>query len=219
MVGEDPLNWAVFWAPLLETIDVRRASRFDVALIEAIILSPDDEAWRAKIAISSFVEWVGDGAAEFSQEALVMLQRMTRAALPISEVHNEVKKARFERGVITGQVLRKLSASPHKTVREIAGEAMREVGCSLDPKTFHNEVRPVYRTVPHFWAAYIELAGCDPAFPFPCPAARLGEFLAAAEFFRLKGEAARIPGTKRMFLRKGEAFRLPPNLVVTPSIL
>jgi hypothetical protein len=78
--SEDPLKWA-FWAQLLETIDVRRASRIDVALIEAIMLFPDDEVWRAKAAISSFVEWVGDGAAEFSQEALVMLQRITRAAL------------------------------------------------------------------------------------------------------------------------------------------
>jgi hypothetical protein len=218
MVGEDPLKWA-FWAQLLETIDVRRASRFDVALIEAIMLFPDDEVWRAKVAISSFVEWVGDGAAEFSQEALVMLQRMTRTALPISEVHKEFMQERFDRGVITGSVLRKLIASPHKTIKEIAGEAMREVGRHLDPKTFHNEIRPVFRTVPHFWAAFIELAGCDPASHFPCPKARLGEFLAAGEFFRLKGESMRMPGTKIMFLRKGEAFRLPPNLVVKPSNL
>jgi hypothetical protein len=110
--------------------------------------------------------------------------------------------------------LRKLIVSPRKALNKIAGEAMREVGCPLDPKTFHNEIRPVFRTVSHFWAAFIALADCDPAFPFPCPTARLGEFLAAAEFFRLKGETAKIPGTKKMFIREGEAFRLPPNLAV-----
>jgi hypothetical protein len=216
-MNEPALTWS-FFAGCLEEIDPRRPSRIDLGLLEAIMLFPDDEVWRAKLVTSSFVEWVGDDASKFRQESLSMLQQITRSALPISEIHKEIKKERVERGMITGLVLKRLIASPFKSLKEIAAEAMKQVGCSLTPKTFSNEIRPQFRTVPHLWAAYIELAGNDLAFPFPCSKDRFVDFLSAAEFFRLKGESAKISGTNQMFLRNGEAFPLPKNLRVMHKI-
>jgi hypothetical protein len=236
-MSEDPLKWA-FWDPLLETIDPRRASRSDVALIEVIMLFPDDETGRAKAALSSFVEGIGDDAAGYSQEALVMLQRMTRTAQPISEVQ-EVTKERFARGIIAGTFLHKVIAAnilhlPRRSMAAIADDCMspfkRTTEEPADQRTFpttykislstwNNDIWPTFRPVAHFWAASLRRAKIDGDVAFPCKSDRFVEFLADAEFYRRQGESINPYKRGGPILRPGEAFPLPQNLKVQPSKL
>jgi hypothetical protein len=217
----DATPWAP-WAAYLETVtDLRHPTRMDTALIESIMLWPDDETWRAKHADAAFVEFVGDGTHVFTREGLEEFHQLTRKTLPIGEVHKEAEKQRCGYGAITGLVLHRLialqlSGEPPRTLKEIERESVHKAGDPFNVKTYSNQFDPVFRPVAHLWAAFIELAGADLKFPFPCPVARFGEFLAAAESFLLEGEAAILYRTGLTFLHPGGAFPLPPNLRVNP---
>jgi hypothetical protein len=107
----DAAPWAS-WATYLETVtDLRHPTRMDTALIESIMLWPEDEKWRAKHADAAFVEFVGDGTHVFTREVLEKFHQLTRKTLPIEEIQKEVVKKRFQNGLIAGLVLRNLIAS------------------------------------------------------------------------------------------------------------
>ena len=73
-------KWSDF-VYLLETeTDLTAPTRLDVAVIEALMIWPDDENNRARAATASFVEYIGDFASELPRELLAMHQKITRRA-------------------------------------------------------------------------------------------------------------------------------------------
>jgi hypothetical protein len=229
-MSEAALRWADFAQYLEFQTDLCRPTRFDVALIEAIMLFPDDEVWRAKTATSSFVEWVGDDASTFTQERLAMHQRLTRDALPISEVHKEINIERHVRGVITGSFLHNVLVANILDLRQRSKNAIaldclkpfkrtreRLDGFKLSLSTWNTEIWRTFRPVAHLWAASQRRAKKDGDLAFPCRADRFVEFLADAEFYRLQGEKITTARAHEPILRPGEAFALPKNLAVEPS--
>jgi hypothetical protein len=222
------ISWAPFFAGHLEiTTDLGSPTQFDVALIATIMLWPDDEEWRARAALSSFVEWIGDDTAGWPYEVLQDLQQITRRADPIARIQREVKKERYARGVLTGSILHtaiianaldaEKKSMEHVVKQSVAGFV--NAGHRVRAKTFNNEILPQFRSVAHFWAAAfkrlkIELRDC-----FPCRFTEFAEFLADAEAYRLAGGELRPPHSTNAVLRPGEAFPLSANLYVPPSTL
>jgi hypothetical protein len=84
----------------------------------------------------------------------------------------------------------------------------------ISEKTINNAVWPEFRSVAHYWAAYV----LDKSVPkeWPCAISNLGMFLATAEAFREAGEAVR---TKQgPVLRLGESVRAPETLLL-PTVV
>jgi hypothetical protein len=84
-------------------------------------------------------------------------------------------------------------------------------------KTFQNQIWPTFRCVAHFWAASFKVMKFD-GQPFPCHVARLHEFLADAEAYRLMGETLRTKQSPSTVLNPGETIKLPTGPVVEPSV-
>jgi hypothetical protein len=224
------------WARYLETTtDPRRPTRLDVTLIEAVMLWPDDEAKRAKAADASSVEYFADKTAAFTREGLEHLQQLTRCALPITEIHEEVKKGRFVRGIITGNFLRDVIAAnvlhlERHSMKDVADDCMRPFNLNrnlnktgdphlyeMSQATWNGHIWPVFRPVAHFWASSIRRTKIDGDVAFPCKTERFAEFLADAEFFRLTGEKTKTSPRSPPVLRQGEAFALPATWEIAPS--
>jgi hypothetical protein len=214
--------WTEF-AHYLETcLDLDEPNQFDVSVIEALMVWPDDPAWRARAARAGWVEYFDSmfngNVALLPPDILTMHLQITRLALPIDLVHGEVKKGRIMRGLVAGEVLRRFLATkePRPSVESIANRVLdpfQKAGHRLSVGTYRNEIRRTFRPVVHFWAAAIETREPD---AFPCRTERLAEFLALADSFRLRAEAAKLKRQgSETFMRPGEAFPLPKRLLFT----
>ncbi len=220
--------WVFFAKYLKNCTRLAEPTKFDVALIEAIMLWPDDENWRGRAALSSYIEYAGDVAAVSPRPIdRLVHQKMARRAFPIEAVQEEVKKERFVRGTIAGKFLLKSviktllkednqKQSMASIARDCLGPFLK-AGYRVQMKTWDNEIWPTFRPVAHFWAASIMLKTKNTSTPFPCDYHQFAEFLADAEFFRVEGERLRTPNSPTKVLRYGEAFTLPENLRVQPS--
>ena len=85
----------------------------------------------------------------------------------------------------------------------------------LSQKTIDNTVQPRYRSVAHFWAAYLDRSQETDSTTLPCRGRDLPLFLATAEAYRRRGETIRsAPQATTPVLRPGEAVMIPPALAL-----
>lgn len=183
-------------------------SRFDVALIEGVMLWPgeDDEDQRRQAFERSVVEIVRPpGFGALPETAGGDLFALADAAYPLPAIQAWAVKP-FLHGVFAGNVLHNVldliacdpgNASLGKAI-EMAIPGARQLSsstfkCTIAISTFNNTIWPKYRCVAHLWAAYYARAMVD-NHVFPCVVDDIPAFLADAETYRALGKSQR---TKR----------------------
>ena len=202
--------------------------RLDLAVVEAMMLWPDNEDEPDNEAMRE--RWLN---AAMTRESAIRLdglpEPLLRSALklasettPIGELQKDARD-RAGHGCIAGAILRiavRESAVRRGSVNigdiidnvvNISEPIRKRHKVRLSKKTIYNTSWHNYRSVAHFWAAHAASveAGSE---AFPCPIGDLPVFLATAELFREAGEAAK---TKQgPVLRPGETVRLPAGFVL-----
>jgi hypothetical protein len=221
------IPWAEFEAVLENETDLGNPTRFDVALVEAIMLWSDEEGRRVRAALASFVEFASDNTTDLPNDVLRNLQQLTRMADPIETIQHEAEKERIIRGFLVGSVLHNIAAltalgvekrsKQHVIEESISGFVKARRGFSV--QHFHNEIWRDFKSVAHFWAATFKHVRIERKGATPCQLRDFREFLADAEAYRLKGEAIRQPHSIATVLKPGEAWQLPARLYAAPSEL
>ena len=195
-------KWSDF-VYLLETeTDLTAPTRLDVAVIEALMIWPDDENNRARAATASFVEYIGDFASELPRELLAMHQKITRRADSIDTIQDEIRNDRTERikrGAVAGSFLYNVIKAnalnlEHRSMESVTEKVIAPFvssGSKFRRNTFNNQIWSAYRRVAHFWAAWFSSVELGRSLVFPCHYIELREFLSDAEAFRI---LAKTPG-------------------------
>ena len=86
-------------------------NRLDVAVIEAMMLWPDDELKRSYVLDAAYVELVRPHLADLPLEELASLVHVAADALPLSLLRAEAQGERCVRGLISGNVLHNVIAA------------------------------------------------------------------------------------------------------------
>ncbi|PVE26431.1 hypothetical protein DC522_01315 [Microvirga sp. KLBC 81] len=203
---------------------VKQPIRYDLAIVEAAMLWPDDEgardAWLRAARLETLrhpPEGVADH--DFLRELFAMALETPRI-LDLNPAANE----RMRHGTVAGWVF-------HEAVRRSDINGLVQFGSvaadvteflakrlrgkiRISKKTFDNAIWPRFRSVAHFWAAYVSntLYASEQSQAFPCRLDGLVPFLGISEAYRLKGETLRGKQAADTLLRPSETVRIPTNL-------
>jgi len=130
---------------------------------------------------------------------------------PQLEPYSKQLKEAYRCGMIAGALLREvvigiefgrpvtLTTSKRRIARNFVADR-------ISTSTIDNSIWKHYRGVAAYWAALVDVS---PEFPpplAPCRPADLGRFLATADRWRQRGEAARATPKSPPLLRKGETI-------------
>jgi hypothetical protein len=199
------------------------ATRLDLAIVEAMMLWPDDEDARAAATATATVAFYRATKPALTPEETENLIAMAADALPLGVIHNEVRRSLFVSGTIAGQILihaiGKRSLDMPVTMDEAIKQAIKpfhgkKSEWKFSPQTINNKVWPTYRPVAHYWAAAISRSGKRDG-AFPCELRNFAEFLAEAEAYRRLGEATRLTTkSPKTVLLPSESVLLPPAIGV-----
>jgi len=192
--------------------------RPDLAIVEAMMLWPDDEAMRETATATAMMVASRDllRQGRLPQVWTPVLADLALDATPPAQMQ-EAAKARFVEGQVTGVIVYSAIAGrdfdhPHGgAMRRYIKAASKAVypEWRLMPGTINTHVLPRFRPVAHLWAAwYCEAREQDKPL-FPCRTRDLPVFLARAEWFREAGESTRLPHAPTTVLRPGEAVVIP----------
>lgn len=202
---------------------IENPTRMHVAILEAAMLWPDDEASRLAAMRSSAVEFFSPTTRDMDPDEIEAFVEMAREAPPIRMMRQEAA-IRFRRGVVAGLVLRECvgHVSVGKEVKlssvfdRLVGE---EKVFGLTKKIFDNDLWPKFRPVAHFWASYVASSMDDYDRAVPCAPDRLKEFLEVSEGYRVLGEQCRTKQSPKPLIGPGEAIRLPERLSIESRVL
>ncbi len=215
----------------VEYLDLRedclaRPTRWDCAVIEARMLWPHDSDTRGRYlsAVSVKVAAAAIDRVPISKPSPTEVRELAEAMLSAPRVEDFTKagnKAKIH-GVVAGKILYD-AVGLHDTGRDNTGlSAIKSAlvahlgrGQHLSQKTIDNTVWPRYRSVAHFWAAYLHRSQETNNTALPCRARDLSLFLAVAEVYRRRGETIRSSSkSPTTVLRPGEAVMIPLALAL-----
>ena len=202
------------------------ATRLHLAVIEAVMLWPDDAPARTRAFHSEAVEFLRRGPDEADAGFLIREDlrgvdfgfdafKFAAAAPPIGDVIAEAREP-YMHGVIAGFVL-------DQTVGKVAlqrqdarvADSIQAAEKAFWPswrvmvKTINNSIWPRYRCVSHLWAAHWRRASERQDASFPCGRADIATFLSTADAFRKLGESCRTYKSPRPLLVPSETIRAP----------
>ncbi len=214
-----------------EYLDLRedclvRPTRWDLAIIEARMLWPDDSDTRGRYlsAVSIKVSVTSIDRVPISKPSPTEVRELAEAILsaPRVEDFTEAGKRAYVHGLVAGKILydavglhdigrENISLGNIKgALSDLLGPAQR-----LSVKTIDNAVWRRYRSVAHLWAAYLHISQETDSTFLPCRARDLPIFLAVAEVYRTRGETIRLTTkSPSPVLRTGDAVMIPPALVL-----
>jgi hypothetical protein len=195
-------------------------TQLDVLAVEALMLWPDDPVARNDALTTTTNEFANRHLPILPPDLLRSLFSTAHEAIPLKTIR-QLAEGPFLHGCIAGIILA-------HTVNEVAINAKSEKASigwiikklsksiypkwRLMPKTIENAVWPKFRSVSHFWAAYVTAAYSKSGSPFPCRVDTLTDFLAKADAYRAVGETTRTRRSPRILLMPGECVGIPPNL-------
>ena len=201
-------------------------TRWDLAVIEARMIWPhnSDRRERYLSAVSVKVAVMAIDRVPLPKPSWTEVRDLAEAILsaPRIEDFTEAGKRAYYHGLVAGMVLDE-AVGLHDIGRENTGLAgiKSAVATRLGPeqrlsqKTIDNTVWPSYRSVVHFWAAYLQRSQETDSATFPCRGRDLSLFLAVAEVYRRRGETIRsTPKSPSTVLRPGDAVMIPPALAL-----
>ena len=206
--------------PLL-LVGIEQPSRLDLALIEATMIWPDDEAARDDALATCSGEFLRPLIDGLDGPMLKTLAQISLDAPRLQDVQKEATAERFVHGIIAGRILAAAvgcSGLGMEITMERAIETAIEPYCyrrpewKLSPKTVNNKIWPAFRPVAHLWAATWARHKGQHDREFPCDLDHLPEFLAWAEAFRRLGETTRLTPKSPKMLRAHQTMRLAPEI-------
>jgi hypothetical protein len=210
-------------------------TRRDIAVLEAWMLWPDDQRLRDAAIETSSVQFEIDIASSLSNEPLVPVAAVRRAAaaVPLATVRADARP-RFADGIRAGLYLRealvKLDTDPTNAFMKSGADKIARqplFGSMRERRTFENNVWPRFRPVSHLWAAALDGAfevsrSASPgqvSAAWPCRPEGLLDFLSAAEGYRVRGETERTRQSPHNILPADQMLRLPADLTIEPAAL
>jgi hypothetical protein len=195
-------------------------TQLDVFAVEAQMLWPDDPVARKDALTTTTNEFAYRQLPILPPGLLRCLFSTAHEATPFKTIQQSAEVP-FLHGCIPGIILAhtvgEVAINP-KSEKASIGWIIEKLSKSvypkwrLMPKTIENTVWPKFRSVSHFWAAYVTAAYSKPGAPFPCRVDTLIDFLAKADAFRTAGEATKTRRSPRVILMPGESVRIPSNL-------
>ena len=201
----------------------------DVAIVEFLMLWPEDEARRSKAMEAAVIRHLTELRGLPIPRSAVEVSDMVRtvsAAPRLTDFTADAKDA-FKRGAIAGKIFFEAVGIEHcssgganlsRTKKEIAERFSKTLKIRMSEKTINNSVWPTYRSVSPFWAAW--LYNWDTTGGFPCNPSDLGMFLATADAFRRRGETTRTPQSpKAAICGKASPSRSRPRFPCQRSAL
>lgn len=199
-----------------------RPTRLDLAIVEALMLWPDDEAARERWLSAAIIDEGKDNIDDMPEHLLRHYTLDALNAPRLADLEPAAGKRHVD-GLLAGIVL--LNATIYATAapeRAALGKIRQELCDNLhgtyqvQPRTLDN--RNEYRPVAHLWAAYM-LACHHGDRTFPCLISNLAAFLATAEAIREIAEKSRAKKAPAPIMRPGEAARLPDDVTAAlPAI-
>jgi len=200
--------------------------RADLSEIAASMLWPDDELSRSRAISSAMVESIAEEY-DWSLELGKMAFDLARNAPPIGDIHAEVRRGRFLKGMVVGKVLHDVLWAIHgcgvtTTLKEQAQETIerlqnkdggqKRVSMSL----FNSEIWPTFRSVAHLWAATHKKNVIEKQGAFPCRLDSLKAFLLDAEAYRQFAEITHVKHATGPLISPGQALLFPAELGLHP---
>jgi hypothetical protein len=220
--------------PILELRSdaLRDPCHLDLAEIEARMHFPDSAEKRIRYYRAALIEFAAQNQEHIPDGMWKELFFISRDASPIGDIQKESEDL-FKKGAIVGLVLHNQIAyaclgQSSITKGQLISEATKLIKKTstgglirTSPKTFNNDIWPMFHSVAHLWAAWIGanalVARSDSVFP--CRLDALPSFLADAEAYRIKGETTRPRQATANILDHAETVKLPAELRVAPSEL
>jgi hypothetical protein len=203
-------------------------SRLDLAAIEVQMAWPNDLVWQKRAYTAIVAEHMKQHLDEMPSADYRAFYCLATEASPLADVRKEWSE-KFKRASLVGHFLTDLLGCISLHIddvtmanlieRVIKPYRMKKDGGELriSLKTFQNQIWPEFRCVAHLWAASLKAIENE-GQPFPCHLTKLREFLADAEAFRRLGESSRTKQSPSTVLEPDETFKLPPGLLVEPSV-
>lgn len=210
---------------------VRSPTRLDLAIVENLMIWPDDEAAREKAMRTAEVQF-GRDLLDQGRLPDSMVRDLARQAVDTTAPADvsAIAKERFMDGLIAGTILyRAILYREIKPDQAAIEHIVAEISQRLFPKwrrlpkTIRNTTQKKFRSVAHFWASYITTAllgrreGLLPAFP--CRLGDLRTFLAVADEFRKLGETTRRPRAPKPVVVPGTSVMISSEIDLPPITL
>ena len=200
---------------------------YDVAVVGATMLWPDDEGMRQKALAAIAIELMfqsGNHPQPATPAERKEFMTLIRTVPTIADYEGP-QKTGYKRGMIAGSLLYQAVASAGRDPDNVEfGEIKKRLASRFDAtdhvslSTVDNTIWPAYRCVAAYWAAYIGQGERADDAPIPCAPAALGEFLKLADHFRIRGEAIRPrQSSEGMLLRQGETVMVPAGITLPNS--
>jgi len=200
----------------------------DLAVVESMMLWPEDEAARGRWRAAGFVDEMRGRIDSMPIDLLRLYAKAAADGPRLAELQPEANKRSGHGGIAGRIVLEAVIVAPafdpdgasltyirEKLAAELKPRPGDPGGYQIAPQTMANKNGPLYkfRPVAHLWAAR-GMAWCQGATTFPCSAADLGRFLGLAETIRTRAEETRTGRTPHPVMKPGEAVRIPDHLPV-----
>jgi hypothetical protein len=194
---------------------------FDVFALQARMLWPNDAVARKRARTTSALQFSRSRRDSLPEGFFGDVFDQAFGAIP-PHIMQQSAREPYLHGFIAGMILQRVvhGGSENGNSEETAmGRIIRNVSelfyprWRLSPKTIENSVWPKFRSVSHFWAAYVTAPPSKPRSAcFPCELTMLTDFLAQAEAFRRAGENKQTWRSPRAILLPGECVALPSGL-------
>ena len=199
-----------------------KPTAYDVAVVAAVMLFPDDESLRRSSMTAITIDLALQSDA-YPQPRTAAERRehmeVVRGVPRIDDYGKEILIA-LRHGIISGAILRHvlgmaaLAPDDATMAPVISRIAQRHVSERISEKTINNRIWPKYRCVAAYWAAYLEFVERREAREIPCRPHELGLFLGTAEDFRAKAEKTRMKRRRETLLDPGKTVAIPTSLTL-----
>jgi hypothetical protein len=201
-----------------------RTIRFDLAVVEAMMLWPEDEKARERWLHAAMVREASALGEDLPESHARFSLQLAADTTPLKELKG-IAEDRQAHGWVAGAMLHRAveraavegSVNLGKIAQEVVQASAglrRQHGMRLSVKTINNRIWPDYRSVAHFWAAYVTALD-EGQKAFPCSIGGLPAFLATAEAYRKAGET--VQTKQGPVMRPGESV-LVPDFLTLPTL-
>lgn len=203
-------------------------SRLTLAVVESVILFPDDEQWRNIVCATSFQQWrrinphLINGSDPFEQRAADLMAD-TLLKMPALKTIEHKAAAAHANGALAGAVLYQALTMPGGggglyAIKSRLIEKVQNadpVYAKLSFSKIDNLIWGRYRSVAHFQMAYALLSGANAGqtYPFPCAAPDLPQFLKTADMIRRMAEATPLRQKAGTLLDPTRTWKVPVDCI------
>jgi hypothetical protein len=207
-------------------------TRLTLAYIESVMLWPNDEMQRKRgmeaAKRKNFLETWNSSARQgplstitSTVDDLGATFEWLTSAPRLEDVQEEAKRP-FTHGVLAGLILGEVLAwndinptmsGVGQVMDSIVKRFSGEILLNFSRSSLDNIIWKKYKSVAHFWAAYIIDAEPENSI-FPCKLARTTEFLALAKFFFLRGVKHRGKQSSGFLLNEADSWTVPEILLL-----